>query len=44
MKPIMDEERPRFLADEGFNMDVTTGLRRAYPENELGCHNNEIES
>lgn len=30
MKPIMDEERPRFLTDEGFNMDVTTGLRRTY--------------
>jgi Domain of unknown function (DUF5615) len=27
---IGDEERPRFLADEGFNMDVTTGLRRHY--------------
>jgi hypothetical protein len=25
------EERPRFLADEGFNMDVTTGLRRHFP-------------
>jgi hypothetical protein len=25
------EERPRFLTDEGFNMDVTTGLRRHYP-------------
>lgn len=22
------EDRPRFLADEGFNQDVTTGLRR----------------
>jgi hypothetical protein len=27
----VDEERPRFLTDEGFNMDVTTGLRRRYP-------------
>lgn len=35
MKPIMGEERPRFLADEGFNMGVTTGLRRAYPEIDL---------
>ena len=25
------ELRPRFLADEGFNMDVTLGLRRRYP-------------
>jgi hypothetical protein len=25
------EERPRFLTDEGFNMAVTTGLRRHYP-------------
>ncbi|HEV8191989.1 MAG TPA: DUF5615 family PIN-like protein [Ktedonobacterales bacterium] len=25
------ERRPRFLADEGFNMDVTLGLRRRYP-------------
>lgn len=32
MKTITDEDRPRFLADEGFNMDVTIGLRRAYPE------------
>src|SRR5262249_19678956 len=25
------EPPPRFLADEGFNMDVTLGLRRRYP-------------
>jgi hypothetical protein len=31
MNPITDEERPRFLADEGFNMDVTAGLRLHYP-------------
>jgi hypothetical protein len=30
MSPITDEERPRFLADEGFNMDVTAGLRLHY--------------
>ncbi|MGO8947396.1 MAG: DUF5615 family PIN-like protein [Ktedonobacterales bacterium] len=30
MNRITDEERPRFLADEGFNMDVTTGLRLRY--------------
>jgi hypothetical protein len=27
---VSGEERPRFLTDEGFNMDVTTGLRRHY--------------
>jgi hypothetical protein len=26
-----DEGRPRFLTDEGFNMDVTLGLRRRCP-------------
>lgn len=31
MKPITDEERPRFLTDEGFNMEIATGLRRIYP-------------
>lgn len=31
MKPITDEERPRFLTDEGFYMEIITGLRRTYP-------------
>lgn len=35
MKPIAANEQPRFLADEGFNMDVTGGLRRSYPELDL---------
>jgi hypothetical protein len=26
-----DGARPRFLADEGVNMDITLGLRRRYP-------------
>jgi hypothetical protein len=35
MTPITDEDRPRFLADEGFNRDVATGLRQHYPEIDL---------
>jgi hypothetical protein len=35
MNPITDEERPRFLADEGFNMDVTAGLHLHYPGMDL---------
>lgn len=35
MRSITDDERPRFLTDEGFNMDVTTGLRRGYPAMDL---------
>ena len=26
MTPVTDEDRPRFLADEGFNQDMTAGL------------------
>lgn len=29
---LTDDGRPRFLADEGFNRDVTAGLRRHCPE------------
>lgn len=32
MTAITDDARPRFLADEGFNQDVTAGLRHRYPE------------
>jgi hypothetical protein len=35
MRPIADDERPRFLTDEGFNMGITTSLRRNYPEMDL---------
>lgn len=35
MMPISVSERPRFLTDEGFNTDVTVGLRRRYPELDL---------
>jgi len=35
MSPSADEARPRFLTDEGFNMDVTNGLRRRYPAMDL---------
>lgn len=31
MNPVADDERPRFLTDEGFNMDITRGLRHRYP-------------
>jgi hypothetical protein len=32
MRPITDKDRPRFLTDEGVNMDITRGLRRHYPK------------
>ena len=32
---VEDEKRPRFLTDEGFNMDVTVGLRLRYPRIDL---------
>ena len=32
MKPLADEERPRYLGDENFNQHIITGLRRLYPE------------
>jgi Domain of unknown function (DUF5615) len=31
----LDDERPRFLADEGFNRDVTDGLRRRHRQVDL---------
>ena len=31
MTPIEDEDRPRFLTDEGFNMEITIGLRHHHP-------------
>jgi hypothetical protein len=35
MTPLLDDERPRFLADEGFNKDVTSGLRRRHRQLDL---------
>ncbi len=35
MRPSEDEDRPRFLTDEGFNMEITVGLRRHYPKIDL---------
>ncbi len=32
MTPITDAERPRFLTDENFNLDVIRGLLRARPQ------------
>lgn len=31
MTRLPEDAHPRFLADEGFNMDVAVGLRRRYP-------------
>ena len=35
MTLLLDDERPRFLADEGFNKDVTSGLRRRHRQLDL---------
>lgn len=35
MRTAEDDERPRFLTDEGFNMEITVGLRRHYPDMDL---------
>src|SRR5689334_20380542 len=35
MRPIIEAERPRFLTDEDFNLDVAAGLRRRHPDMDL---------
>ncbi|MGZ3667545.1 MAG: DUF5615 family PIN-like protein [Ktedonobacterales bacterium] len=34
-EPITDDERPRFLSDEDFNLHIVRGLRRRYPALDL---------
>ena len=35
MKPIINAERPRFLTDEDFNLDIVAGLLRVRPQIDL---------
>ena len=35
MRPIEEVDRPRLLTDEEFNMEITVGLRRHYPDVDL---------